>query len=125
MPVTVVACIAVVCLLVVNCELDGTIPMRLPTGESGYVVRDISNLGSTRGPCVGVDEYALYAKSWDDCISSVRIAPGWNARLYEHAGFGGRGQVVLEDVPNLRDVRGPCQRTFDDCVSSIRVFRQE
>ena len=59
---------------------------------------------------------------WDDCISSVRVAPGWEAHLYEHPNFGGWDQIVLEDVLDLGQVLGPCDETLDDCVSSIRVF---
>jgi hypothetical protein len=141
-PITVVACIAVVCFLVVSCEMmtrlpTGPSPSNLTaglivyehtnyTGESGYVVRDISDLGYVEGPCEkGYDDDGDPVYVWDDCISSVRIAPGWQAHLYEHPDFGGWDQIVLEDVPNLHLVRGPCVGFLDDCVSSIRVFRQE
>ncbi|WP_426528828.1 alkaline phosphatase family protein [Bradyrhizobium sp. McL0615] len=69
--------------------------------------------GSTRFPT---------APQFNDRASSVRVAPGYAAVLYEHANeFGGYGLSVdlLEDCPDLT-VYG-----FDKMVSYIRVFRTE
>ena len=134
------ACLAAACVLVGSCSSTPTLPWapsNLTTGISIYefqdyqgtrshVTEDIPDLDAFGGPCVKitggleVDTQPV----WDDCISSVRVAPGWEAHLYEHPNFGGWDQIVLEDVPDLGEVLGPCHsdRNLDNCVSSIRVF---
>ena len=94
-------------------------------GESALVTEDISDLDDVKGPCRTSDGYDSI-DVWDDCISSVRVAPGWEAHLYEHPDFGGWDQIVLEDVSDLGEVLGPCHSpsNLDNCVSSIRVFRR-
>jgi hypothetical protein len=64
--------------------------------------------------------------TWDDCISSVRVMPGWSATLYEHPDFEGRSLELSADAPNLQLMRGPCSRDDDwnDCTSSIRVRKR-
>jgi len=62
------------------------------------------------------------AEQFDDRASSIRVAPGYCAVLYEHANEnGGYGLSVdlLEDCPKL-SVYG-----FDKMVSYVRVFRAE
>jgi phospholipase C len=62
------------------------------------------------------------AAQFDDRASSIRVAPGYCAFLYEHANEnGGYGLSVdlLEDCPDL-SVYG-----FDKIVSYIRVFQTE
>jgi hypothetical protein len=98
-------------------------------GESAHVTSDIANLEEVRGPCVRTDTDAngnsSSTNSWDDCASSVRVAPGWRATLYEDRNYKGwAADVGEENVANYQLVRGPCSRdTFNDCASSIRVFR--
>ena len=98
-------------------------------GESAHVAADISNLDDVRGPCVRTEsdsEGNTSSKdSWDDCASSVRVAPGWRATLYEDPNYKGwAADVGEENVTNFQLVRGPCSRdTFNDCASSVRVFR--
>ena len=98
-------------------------------GESALVTADIPNLGSVHGPCVRVDTDAdgnsSSTDSWDDCVSSIRLAPGWRATLYEDPDYKGwAADVGEENVANYQLVRGPCSHdTFNDCASSIRVFR--
>jgi hypothetical protein len=49
--------------------------------------------------------------------------------LYEHANFLGNSAHITNDIPDLRDVRGPCvhesdgsvDRDWNDCISSVRV----
>jgi hypothetical protein len=64
--------------------------------------------------------------SWDDCISSIRVLPGWSATVYEHPNFRGRFLELQADAPNLQLMRGPCSRDDDwnDCTSSIRVRKR-
>jgi len=98
-------------------------------GESAHITMDIENLESVRGPCVRTDTDAngntSSTESWDDCASSIRVAPGWRATLYEDPKFKGwAADVGDENVANYQLVRGPCSHdTFNDCASSIRVFR--
>jgi hypothetical protein len=98
-------------------------------GESAHITTDIENLESVRGPCVRSDTDAngntSSTDSWDDCASSIRVAPGWRATLYEDPKFKGwAADVGEENVANCQLVRGPCSHdTFNDCASSIRVFR--
>jgi hypothetical protein len=95
-------------------------------GDSGHVTRDIENLEDYNGPCfLSADAYGGSTFSWGDCISSVRVAPGWSATFYRDDGFHGERFEVTHDVPNLQDVSGRCSRGgFNDCVSSIRVFQR-
>ena len=95
-------------------------------GDSAHVTGDISNLASVRGgpsSCNRQNEgESNEYSSWDDCVSSLRIAPGWRATLYEHPDFKGASLDVTEDAPNLQLVQGPCRRNdWNDCTSSIRV----
>jgi Peptidase inhibitor family I36 len=98
-------------------------------GESAHITADIPNLENVRGPCVRTDTDAdgntSSTDSWDDCASSIRVAPGWRATLYEDPNYKGwAADVGEENVDNYQLVRGPCSRsTFNDCASSVRVFR--
>jgi phospholipase C len=63
-----------------------------------------------------------FPADFNDSASSVRVAPGYCAVLYEHANeYGGYGASVdlLEDCPDL-SVYG-----FDKKTSYVRVFRTE
>ena len=93
-------------------------------GASAHVTADISDLEDVRGPCLTFEDNAE-KKAWDDCVSSIRVAPGWRATLYEDPNYKGwAADVGEENVANYQLVRGPCSRdTFNDCASSIRVFR--
>jgi hypothetical protein len=95
-------------------------------GKAAHVTGDIRDLDDFEGPCIefanGPYDYTEY-KGWDDCISSIRVAPGWRATLYEHDGFDGKKLEVTADISNLQLTPGPCKHDdFNDCVTSIRVF---
>jgi Peptidase inhibitor family I36 len=94
-------------------------------GASAHVTADIRNLHPVTGPCEKSDGDDI-VDTWDDCVSSIRVAPGWRATLYEDPDFKGwAADVGEENVNNYQLVRGPCSRdTFNDCASSIRVFRK-
>jgi peptidase inhibitor family I36 len=94
-------------------------------GKSALITADIRNLRDIDGPC-RKDDGDSVTNSWDDCASSVRVAPGWRATLYEDPDFRGwAADVGEENVSNYQLVRGPCARqAFNDCASSIRVFRK-
>jgi hypothetical protein len=95
-------------------------------GESALVTRSIADLADFKGPCEHPGPpgptYSPPTYDWSDCISSVRIAPGWRAVLYKDTNYRGRSLEVLADVPNLQLVPGDCSHDgLNDCVSSIRI----
>ena len=96
-------------------------------GASAHVTSDIRNLEDVKGPCVKVEgsgETSSTTNLWGDCISSIRLAPGWRATLYRDDGFDGDRLDVTQDLPNLERVAGSCSKGgFNDCVSSIRLIR--
>jgi hypothetical protein len=98
-------------------------------GESAHITTDIANLSDFKGPCEHSDSDANGNSStsydWNDCISSVRVAPGWRATIYRGAGYHDDSLEITADVPNLQLVGGDCPHDgLNDCVSSVRVSRQ-
>jgi hypothetical protein len=91
-------------------------------GTSQGINADVRDLSKVEGPCTSGAEGEQ--PTWGDCLSSVRVMPGWTATLYEDDDFRGRSIVVDADAPNLRNVPGPCDGSLNDCVSSIRVSRK-
>ena len=98
-------------------------------GESAHVTQDITDLKDFKGPCERFVGSSIPGggdtnHEWDDCISSVRVSPGWRATLYRDDEFDGDRLEVNGDIPSLQIVSGRCDKGgFNDCVSSIRVFR--
>jgi hypothetical protein len=93
-------------------------------GGSAHVTADLADLGDFTGPCVEDTSQYSATYGWGDCISSVRVAPGWRATLYGDAHFKGTSLDVTADVPDLARDPGGCGKGMDDCVSSIRISRQ-
>lgn len=91
-------------------------------GPSQAINVDVADLGRVEGSCSSGAEGET--PTWADCVSSVKVLPGWSATLYRHANYRGESVSVTSDTPNLKTLRGPCKDTFNDCVSSIRVARQ-
>ena len=91
-------------------------------GSSQAVDVDVTDLANTKGPCSRGGEGEK--PTWRGCVSSVRVFPGWTATLYRDEDFRGRSVTITADTPNLDAIPGPCDGTFNDCVSSIRVVRQ-
>jgi hypothetical protein len=50
--------------------------------------------------------------------------PSTGVRVYQLLGFQGVSFVFDADQRNLRSVLGPCDGTWDNCASSIRVSQQ-
>jgi hypothetical protein len=94
-------------------------------GESAVVTEDIKNLSRLKGPCVGRgDDGEETDVGWSDCISAIRVAPGWRATLYRDDGFKGQQLTITADVPSLTAMPCRCPKGgFNDCASAIRVFR--
>ena len=98
-------------------------------GESAHITADTSDLSDFRGPCEHSDTDSNGVTStshdWNDCISSVRVAPGWRATIYRGTGYRDDALDISADVPNLQLVRGDCPHDgLNDCVSSVRVARR-
>jgi hypothetical protein len=89
-------------------------------GESYTFTGDFHRFDDLHGPCARVLEPEHH--SWDDCVSSVKIAAGWTAIAFERDDFGGQTLTITSDVRDLDDVGGPCGGDWDDCISSIRVM---
>jgi hypothetical protein len=91
-------------------------------GTSQAVNVDVPDLERVEGPCdKHRDEDSQ--PTWGDCVSSVRVHPGWSATFYRDREFRGQSVTISADTPNLRTVSGPCDGSFNDCVSSIRIAR--
>jgi hypothetical protein len=91
-------------------------------GPSQAVNHDVGNLSKVEGPCSSGAEGET--PTWSRCVSSVRVAPGWTATLYRDSEFRGRSVTLTSDAPNLKELPGPCEGTFNDCVMSMKVARQ-
>jgi hypothetical protein len=93
-------------------------------GNSAYITGDIPDLRDFRGPCFHESGDAT-ARDWNDCVSSVRVAPGWRATIYRDTNYRDDSLEIREDVPNLQLVTGDCDHAgLNDCVSSVRVRRE-
>jgi hypothetical protein len=91
-------------------------------GSSQALNKDVRDLRRAEGPCSDGGEGEV--PSWEKCVSSIRVLPGWSATLYREEDFKGRSVTITADAPNLRNLPGPCDGSFNDCVSSIRVTPQ-
>lgn len=91
-------------------------------GPSQAVNHDVGNLSKVEGPCSSGAEGEV--PTWSRCVSSVRVLPGWTVTLYRDTDFRGRSVTLTSDAPNLKELPGPCEGTFNDCVSSMKVARQ-
>ena len=91
-------------------------------GTSQQVGDDVTDLGKAEGPCAS-DENGT--GTWNDCISSIRVLPGWSARLYGDKNFRGAVLEVTADIADLSKLRGDCSGSYDDCISSIRVIKNQ
>ncbi len=96
-------------------------------GKSAHITSDVADLESFTGPCIkyvtNSDGSTYNTYSWDNCISSVRVAPGWSTTLYGDSNYRGSTLAVSSEVADLRRVSGRCDEGLNDCVSSIRVSR--
>jgi hypothetical protein len=94
-------------------------------GNSAHLTGDMPDLRDFRGPCVHASDGGV-DRDWNDCISSVRVAPGWRATLYRGPDYHDDSLDITEDVPNLQLIRQhDCPNDgLNDCVSSVRVRRR-
>ena len=92
-------------------------------GTSQVLAADVSNLGRVEGPCAKEDEESV-ALTWDDCVSSIKVMPGWGVTLYRDRDFRGESRDLTGDAHSLAAISGSCDGSFNDCVSSLRVYRK-
>jgi len=95
-------------------------------GASAHITEDVSDLRDFKGPCVISDSGSSGSTTdvWNDCISSVRVAPGMSATLYRDDGYRDDEITITSDMPDLRTARHDCPKGgLNDCVSSIRIRR--
>lgn len=117
---------------------EGESPLApVPEGEGIVIFRDINFQGTAQafntdqkdledveGACGRDDGDGNTVPSWGDCISSVRVYPGWTATFYVDDEWRGRSFTASEDVSNFNTISGPCRGGgFNDCISSIRVSK--
>ena len=94
-------------------------------GNSAHLTADTPDLRKFRGPCFHEGDDGG-DRDWNDCISSVRAAPGWGATFYRDPDYHDDSLDITDDVPNLQLIRQhDCPNDgLNDCVSSVRVRRQ-
>ena len=90
-------------------------------GNSAHLTADVADLRDFRGPCSPNEDGA--PQNWNDCVSSVKVAPGWSATIYRDPNYRDDALELTEDMANLQLVPGSdCARGgLNDCVSSLRV----
>ena len=67
-------------------------------GASGHITADTPDLSAfDDGPCVHDDGDGGKTFDWEDCISSVRVAPGWRATLYRGRNYHDDSIEITED----------------------------
>ena len=72
-------------------------------GNSAHLTADVADLRDFRGPYIQGDDAS--SRDWNDCVSSVRVAPGWRATLYRGTNYDDDSLEITEDVANLQLVR--------------------
>ena len=97
-------------------------------GASAHITADIPDLRDFDGPCEhssSTSTGSSYYYDWNDCISSVRVAPGWSATLFRGPDYRDDAITLTEDLSDLATVAHDCSaRGLNDCVTSIRVRRR-
>lgn len=96
-------------------------------GESALLTASEQDLADFKGPCEhsDTDQYGntSYTYDWNDCVSSLRVAPGWRAIVYRDSRYRGQSLELTADAPNLQLVAGTCSHDgLNDCVTSIKVI---
>ena len=97
-------------------------------GISAHITSDISNFEDYTGPCPhtstsgGIGATTTTDYNWGDCMSSIKVAPGWRATIYRDDSFKSEFFEVTADVADLTRLPGSCSKGgLNDCISSIRV----
>ena len=89
-------------------------------------VRDLSLVDDEPQPAAAECAVKVLGQEhWTDCVSSIRVADGWQVVVYQHDTFRGDSLTVTSDIPDLSRVPLPSDSawTWDNVISSIRVLR--
>ena len=94
-------------------------------GDSLALIYYISDLKDIQGPCNEyTDSFGVETGGdWNDCISSIRVSPGWAGTIFKHDDYLGGYLTVTSDIQDLEHVSGPCGDDWENCITSIRVTR--
>ena len=96
-------------------------------GRSAHITMDVRDLKTFDGPCEHESSNTTYSTTtfdWNDCASSIRVAPGWRVDAYRDDDFKGQSVSATQDIPNLQLVPGSCDHDgLNDCITSVRVVR--
>ncbi len=91
-------------------------------GNSALLTESNTDLSEYDGPCEH-DEGDYTIHDWNDCVSSIRVAPGWRAIAYRDTDYRGQSVDLSADAPNLQLVAGSCSHDgLNDCITSIKVI---
>ena len=110
-----------VLMLLAGCEGDPTDPIDPdgPVPSSGIVVfaradyrgpyrifvndvTDLRRVDDEPQPAAGECAAKVFGQEyWTDCVSSIRVADGWQAVVYQHDNFRGDSLTVTSDIPDL------------------------
>jgi Peptidase inhibitor family I36 len=98
------------------------------SGDSALLTTSSTNLSDFKGPCEHSDTdangHTSYTYDWNDCMSSVRVAPGWRAVIYRDTNYRGQSLELTADAPNLQLVAGECSHDgLNDCITSVKVIK--
>ena len=91
-------------------------------GNSALLTESQVDLAKFSGPCEHDAGNSTF-HDWNDCVSSVRVAPGWRAVIYRDTDYDGQSTELTADAPNLQLVPGDCPHDgLNDCVTSVKVI---
>jgi hypothetical protein len=87
------------------------------SGSSQGIVADVQDLTKTEGPCSRGEEGEK--PTWRECVSSVRVFPGWSAILYRDDDFKGRSVTLKYSLTNPTAGNTPYRLLVNavDCIA--------
>jgi hypothetical protein len=96
-------------------------------GTSAHLTQSVADLRDFKGPCEhtsSTENGTDTTLDWNDCISSIRVASGWQVEVFRDGNYRGQSHRSTADVPNLQLTQGTCDHDgLNDCATSIRVSR--
>ena len=91
-------------------------------GSSQAIDIDVRDLTRAQGPCSSGQEGEV--PSWASASPQSVCFPGGRRPSIGMRTSRGGASRVTSDTPDLRNLPGPCDGGFNDCITSIRVTRQ-
>ncbi|MCW7539474.1 peptidase inhibitor family I36 protein [Aquabacterium sp. A7-Y] len=93
--------------------VGGSNPAEPPPPTTSGTVCFYDNASYGGGSYCADADSGFVGAAWNDRISSLKLQPGHEIELFEHANYGGRSRKLTADASSLGD--------FDNVVSSFRV----